>query len=46
MIGSNPEVQETLYEEACMLAPRGCDLTVEDLRKARYLRACINEAFR
>lgn len=46
MIGSNPEVQETLYEEACTLAPRGCDLTVEDLRKARYLRACINEAFR
>ncbi|XP_035740287.1 ecdysone 20-monooxygenase-like isoform X1 [Vespa mandarinia] len=46
MIGSNPEVQETLYEETCTLAPRGCDLTVEDLRKARYLRACINEAFR
>ncbi|KAG7204184.1 hypothetical protein KM043_002021 [Ampulex compressa] len=46
MIGRNPEVQARLYEEACSLAPPGCDLTVEDLRKAKYLRACISEAFR
>jgi len=46
LIGRNPEVQETLYNEAQSLAPPGCDLTVDDLRKAKYLRACITESFR
>ncbi|XP_011631403.1 ecdysone 20-monooxygenase isoform X3 [Pogonomyrmex barbatus] len=46
LIGRNPEVQETLYNEAQSLAPPGCDLTVDDLRKAKYLRACIMESFR
>ncbi|XP_036144543.1 ecdysone 20-monooxygenase isoform X4 [Monomorium pharaonis] len=46
LIGRNPEVQETLYNEARSLAPPGCDLTVDDLRKAKYLRACITESFR
>lgn len=46
LIGRNPEVQETLYNEAQSLAPPGCDLTVDDLRKAKYLRACISESFR
>lgn len=46
LIGRNPEVQETLYKEAQSLAPPGCDLTVDDLRKAKYLRACITESFR
>ncbi|XP_078036135.1 cytochrome P450 family 24 subfamily A member shade [Augochlora pura] len=46
LIGRNPRVQARLYEEARSLAPPGCDLTVDDLRKAKYLRACITEAFR
>lgn len=46
LIGSNPEVQANLYKEAQSLAPPGCDLKVEDLRKAKYLRACIMESFR
>lgn len=46
VIGRNPEVQATLYEEARALAPPGCDISVEDVRKAKYLRACITEAFR
>ncbi|XP_012230976.1 ecdysone 20-monooxygenase isoform X2 [Linepithema humile] len=46
LIGRNPEVQEALYKEAQSLAPPGCDLTVDDLRKAKYLRACITESFR
>nr|XP_031825344.1 ecdysone 20-monooxygenase [Nomia melanderi] len=46
LIGRNPRVQAQLYEEAYALAPAGCDLTVEDLRKAKYLRACITESFR
>ncbi|XP_076383826.1 cytochrome P450 family 24 subfamily A member shade [Megalopta genalis] len=46
LIGRNPPVQARLYEEARTLAPPGCDLAVEDLRKAKYLRACITEAFR
>lgn len=46
LIGRNPRVQAKLYEESCSLAPPGCDLTTEDLRKAKYLRACITESFR
>ncbi|XP_053984395.1 ecdysone 20-monooxygenase isoform X1 [Hylaeus volcanicus] len=46
LIGRNSKVQADLYEEACSLAPPGCDLTIEDLRKAKYLRACITESFR
>ncbi|XP_070166736.1 cytochrome P450 family 24 subfamily A member shade isoform X1 [Polyergus mexicanus] len=46
LIGRNPEVQEALYNEAQSLAPPGCDLTVDDLRTAKYLRACITESFR
>jgi len=46
LIGRNSEVQTALYEEVRSLAPPGCDLTVEDLRTAKYLRACISEAFR
>lgn len=46
MIGSYPEVQKKLYEEVADLAPPGCDLSVDDLRTAKYLRACITEAFR
>ncbi|XP_051166696.1 ecdysone 20-monooxygenase isoform X1 [Leptopilina boulardi] len=46
MIGSNPEVQKKLFEEVADLAPPGCDLSVDDLRTAKYLRACITEAFR
>ncbi|KZC06410.1 Ecdysone 20-monooxygenase [Dufourea novaeangliae] len=46
LIGRNPRVQAALYEEVCSLAPPGCDLTIDDLRNAKYLRACINESFR
>ncbi|XP_066598117.1 ecdysone 20-monooxygenase isoform X2 [Prorops nasuta] len=46
LIGSNPEVQKRLHEEARSLAPAGCDLTVEDLKQAKYLKACITESFR
>ncbi|XP_032684458.1 ecdysone 20-monooxygenase-like isoform X1 [Odontomachus brunneus] len=46
MIGKNPEVQATLYEEVRSLAPPGCDIRIEDLRKAKYLRACIMESYR
>nr|QBC73127.1 cytochrome P450 mono-oxygenase [Osmia bicornis] len=46
LIGRNPKVQAKLYEESYSLAPPGCDLTTEDLRKAKYLRACITESFR
>nr|XP_012150016.1 PREDICTED: ecdysone 20-monooxygenase isoform X3 [Megachile rotundata] len=46
LIGRNPAVQAKLYEESCSLAPPGCDLTIENLRKAKYLRACIIESFR
>lgn len=46
MIGSNPDVQTKLYNEVADLAPPGCDLSVDDLRTAKYLRACITEAFR
>lgn len=46
LIGRNPEVQAKLYEEAYSLAPPGCDLTIDDLRKAKYLRACITESYR
>ncbi|EZA58896.1 Ecdysone 20-monooxygenase [Ooceraea biroi] len=46
LIGRNPQVQATLYEEVLSLAPPGCDLTEADLRTADYLRACISESFR
>lgn len=46
LIGRNPDVQAKLYEETYSLAPPGCDLTIEDLRHAKYLRACITESFR
>ncbi|XP_076235574.1 cytochrome P450 family 24 subfamily A member shade [Calliopsis andreniformis] len=46
LIGRNPKVQADLYNEAYSLAPPGCDLTIENLRKAKYLRACITESFR
>ncbi|XP_071868809.1 cytochrome P450 family 24 subfamily A member shade isoform X2 [Bombus fervidus] len=46
LIGRNPDVQAKLYEETYSLAPPGCDLTIEDLRRAKYLRACITESFR
>ncbi|XP_043277913.1 ecdysone 20-monooxygenase isoform X2 [Venturia canescens] len=46
LIGRNSEVQKRLYEETATLAPPGCDIAAEDLRNAKYLRACITEAFR
>ncbi|XP_012164110.1 ecdysone 20-monooxygenase isoform X2 [Bombus terrestris] len=46
LIGRNPDVQAKLYEETYSLAPPGCDLTIDDLRRAKYLRACITESFR
>ncbi|XP_033216007.1 ecdysone 20-monooxygenase isoform X2 [Belonocnema kinseyi] len=46
MIASNPEVQKKLHEEVEFLATPGCDLVVDDLRNAKYLKACINESFR
>ena len=46
LIGRDPKVQAHLFDEAHSLAPAGCDLTIEDLRKAKYLRACITESFR
>ena len=46
MIASNPEVQKKLYEEVAYLAPAGCDIRIDDLRNAKYLKACTNEAFR
>lgn len=46
LIGRNPTVQAKLYEESYSLAPPGCDLTIENLRNAKYLRACIVESFR
>ncbi|KAF7989225.1 hypothetical protein HCN44_007822 [Aphidius gifuensis] len=35
-----------LYDEVINLAPEGCDLVAENLRGAKYLRACITEGFR
>ncbi|KAG8041822.1 hypothetical protein G9C98_007126 [Cotesia typhae] len=46
LIGSNSAVQKELYEEVINLAPAGCDIAAEDLNSAKYLRACITEAFR
>ncbi|XP_012286900.1 ecdysone 20-monooxygenase [Orussus abietinus] len=46
LVGRNARLQKRLHEEAISLAPPGCDLTAEDLRGAKYLRACITEAFR
>ncbi|XP_034943932.1 ecdysone 20-monooxygenase [Chelonus insularis] len=46
LIGRNSKVQEVLFEEVRNLAPSGCDITADDLRNAKYLRACITEAFR
>ncbi|KAK1116630.1 hypothetical protein K0M31_018249 [Melipona bicolor] len=46
LIARNPDVQAKLYEEAYSLAPSGCDLTIENLRQAKYLRACITESYR
>lgn len=46
LIGRNPSVQAKLYEETYSLAPPGCDLTIENLKRAKYLRACITESFR
>ncbi|CAL7949455.1 unnamed protein product [Xylocopa violacea] len=46
LIGRDPRIQAKLFEETYSLAPAGCDLTIEDLRKAKYLRACITESFR
>lgn len=46
LIGRNPGVQAKLYEETHSLAPAGCDLTIDNLRQAKYLRACITESFR
>ncbi|XP_048516410.1 ecdysone 20-monooxygenase isoform X2 [Athalia rosae] len=46
LIGRNKEVQRRLHDEVSALAPQGCDLAAEDLRDAKYLRACIFEAFR
>lgn len=46
LIGRNPAVQNKLYEETYALAPAGCDLTIDNLRKAKYLRACITESLR
>lgn len=46
LIGRNPAVQTKLYEETYALAPAGCDLTIDNLRRAKYLRACITESLR
>lgn len=46
LIGRNPAVQVKLYEETHELAPAGCDLTIDNLRRAKYLRACITESLR
>lgn len=46
LIGRDSKVQKRLYEETATLAPPGCDISSEDLRNAKYLRACITEAFR
>ncbi|XP_043793071.1 ecdysone 20-monooxygenase isoform X3 [Apis laboriosa] len=46
LIGRNPAVQGKLYEETHELAPAGCDLTIDNLRRAKYLRACITESLR
>ncbi|XP_008543665.1 ecdysone 20-monooxygenase [Microplitis demolitor] len=46
LIGSNSKVQQELYEEVINLAPAGCNIAAEDLSTAKYLRACITEAFR
>ncbi|XP_015112054.1 ecdysone 20-monooxygenase isoform X2 [Diachasma alloeum] len=46
LIGSNPRVQKILHEEVETLAPRNCDIEVQDLRSAKYLRACVQEGFR
>ncbi|XP_015517676.2 cytochrome P450 family 24 subfamily A member shade isoform X1 [Neodiprion pinetum] len=46
LIGRHKEVQRCLHEEVSALAPPGCSLAAEDLRDAKYLRACIFEAYR
>ncbi|KAF7997336.1 hypothetical protein HCN44_005613 [Aphidius gifuensis] len=46
LIGTDKEIQKKLYDEVINLAPEGCDLVAENLRGAKYLRACITEGFR
>lgn len=46
LIGSDGKAQKRLYEEVANLAPPRCDIAADDLRSAKYLRACITEAFR
>jgi hypothetical protein len=46
LIAKNPSVQNRLYKELLQIAPGRCPLTVEALRQATYLQACIMEAFR
>ncbi|XP_058792402.1 ecdysone 20-monooxygenase isoform X2 [Phymastichus coffea] len=45
-IGSNPEVQRRLKEEADALVPPRCDISVDHLKGAVYIQAFINEVFR
>ncbi|KAJ8673935.1 hypothetical protein QAD02_005197 [Eretmocerus hayati] len=45
-VGRNPEVQERLRVEADSLAPPRCDITVDNLKDAKYIRAFITEVFR
>ena len=43
-ISANPEVQDKIYNEACLIGEK---ITMEDiLTKAHYTRAVIQESFR
>ncbi|OXU19788.1 hypothetical protein TSAR_004071 [Trichomalopsis sarcophagae] len=45
-IGRNPEVRKKLQEEADSLVPPRCDISMGDLKNAKYIRAFITEVFR
>uniref|UniRef100_A0AAT9UTK6 Cytochrome P450 314A1 n=1 Tax=Maconellicoccus hirsutus TaxID=177089 RepID=A0AAT9UTK6_MACHI len=46
LIAKHPDVQEKLYKEIEHITPTNEQITMESLRGAVYLRACIMEAFR
>ncbi|XP_014212517.1 ecdysone 20-monooxygenase isoform X2 [Copidosoma floridanum] len=45
-LGRNPRVQRHLRREADSLAPPRCDIGIDDLKDAKYIRAFIAEVFR
>lgn len=45
-MAKNPEVQQKVYEELEEIAPNSNHITVTDLNRMVYTKACMLEAFR